>query len=160
MREDNRYLFLNKFLSIKGKLNDLGQKISEKKLVVFDYKVLVLIIISFLFFLLLVVFKVHGSSIASWNNYIPDGENASEKGLLFGSPKAIRSDEWLVSTPFALSQAESSPRFPLQNEALGEGNVPMLMNLPVEHASTIFRPQHWGYFFLRHRKRLLILLEF
>lgn len=129
---------------VKKSLNDLGSKISEDKLIKFDYKVILLILVSFLIFSLLVAFKIHGSSIPIWNQIIP-GDNPKD-GLILGTPKGTRSDEWDVGTPFVLSQAKSEPKFPLSNEALGGGNVPLLMNLPVKHTSTFFRPQHWGYF--------------
>ncbi|NIM46567.1 MAG: hypothetical protein GTN40_00185 [Candidatus Aenigmarchaeota archaeon] len=129
---------------IKQYLDDFGRKISEDKLIKFDYKVISLVLISFLTFSLLVVFRIHGSSIPIWNQIITDSH--PKDGLILGTPKGTRSDEWDVGTPFALSQARSDPKFPLSNETLGGGNVPLLTNIPARHISTLFRPQHWGYF--------------
>ncbi len=70
------------------------------------------------------------------------------KGLLLFQPQSIRTDEWLVWTPAALSQARQIPRFPIENPNLGAGRAPLLLNLPVAYYTTWFRPQLWGFFIL------------
>ncbi len=173
--------------SIKRGFDKTGEQITEDKLIKFDHRVLGLLFISFLLFVFLVIFKIHGSSIPYWNKIISDNATQSEDispeaksrlysilkdptsirsgdipvitsaisskfyskpGLIFGTPRPIRSDEWLVETPFILSQCNQHPAFPLKNESLGAGNTPLLMNLPVRHFSAIFRPQFWGFFTL------------
>ena len=47
------------------------------------------------------LFELSGSSIACMSSVL--GEE-NPQGVLFGIPRSIRSDEWLVFTPFAFSQ--------------------------------------------------------
>ena len=126
---------------IKNFLNNTGEKISEDKLIKFDYKVILLLISSVLLFFLLVFFKIHGSSIPIWNNLLFSEE--TERSLLLGTPKNIRSDEWCIYTPFILSQETKG--FPAVNESLGAGKTPLILNLPVYHYTLLFRPQYWGF---------------
>lgn len=121
---------------------------SEEHLIIFDKKVVALIFASLGLFFLMVAFKIHGSSLPIWNQLITQEGIGKKDDLIFGLPKGVRSDEWVVSTPFILSQALENPAYPLKNKTLGAANSPLLMNLPVRHISTLFRPQHWGFFFL------------
>lgn len=134
------------FFHYKKALNNIGERLSEDHLIKFDFRVLSLLLVSFIIFTLAVTFKIHGSSIPIWNQIVPG--NDINNGLLLGSPKGTRSDEWDVTTPYTLSQVKSNPQFPLHNDTLGAGSVPLLVNVPVKHFTTLFRPQHWGYFLL------------
>src|ERR1700736_2032873 len=102
-----------------------------------------------LFLLLLfcacVALKLNGSSIGAWDDELYE-TRPSSRGLLLFKPQHVRSDEWLVWTPAALSQARQTPPFPVRNPSLGAGCAPMLMNLPVAYYTTFFRPQLWGFF--------------
>lgn len=49
---------------------------------------------------LFVVFEITGSSVGMWCNYLGD----VDEEVLFGVSRAIRSDEWAVSTPMLYSQ--------------------------------------------------------
>ncbi|RJO62237.1 hypothetical protein C4544_00065 [candidate division WS5 bacterium] len=137
-------MFKHKVVDVKKKLNKLGQKISEEKLIKFDYKVILLILFLISSFFVMTLFKIHTSSIAYWNKIITDGNE--KEGVLLGSPKSIRSDEWLIQTPFILSQLNQENKYSIKNKGLGEGHVPLLMNLPTKHVSSLFRPQNWGFF--------------
>ena len=53
-------------------------------------------------FVLCVLMQLNGSSIGCWAQWLGTGD--AEQGLLFGLSRDIRSDEWAVSTPMALSQ--------------------------------------------------------
>jgi len=48
--------------------------------------------------------KVHYSSIPIWDSYVPYQDAFIKKSVVFGSPKAVRSDEWLVSAPALLGE--------------------------------------------------------
>lgn len=75
-----------------------------------------------------------------------------------GSPQPVRSDEWEVATPLALSQASHQPPFPVVNRNLGPDGQNMLVvgmtGLPVAHLSTLAKPATWGYFALDLRRAL------
>jgi hypothetical protein len=90
--------------------------------------------------------KVHGSSVGVWNRITPD--RRPDAGVLWGSPKTIRSDEWLVNTPAIVSQANSRPAFPTVNPRWGPAEVPLIFNWPTRHWSMLLRPQFWGFFIL------------
>ena len=80
-----------------------------------------------------------------WNQIVPDGSNP-KRGIISGQARAIRVDEYGVLTPYMLSQAKNG--FELQNEVMGDGNVPLVLGVPVKHFITLFRPHFWGYFLL------------
>ncbi|PYK98571.1 MAG: hypothetical protein DME32_13995, partial [Verrucomicrobia bacterium] len=86
--------------------------------------------------------KLNGSATALWRIYAD--RQAPTAGLIFGTPKAIRSDEWVGETPWILSQA--ARRFPVENPGVGDGVMPLLNNLPARHWTMLFRPQMWGFF--------------
>jgi hypothetical protein len=97
-------------------------------------------------FVLLVTFRMNGSSSTFWYYDLHELEEA--KGALIGSPKPTRSDEWMVWTPALLAQLHHRPAMPVENPSLGAGTSSLLMSLPVRHYTMLFRPQFWGFFFL------------
>ncbi len=125
-----------------------------------------------LLFLLLVAFGIHGSSTgitalywakeSAYTGYLFDppqnasGPEAKEmQSLLMANARDIRWDEYMVTTPLALSQLSHSPRFPVVNTNIGDGqNVLISHQVPVWHIATLARPQTWGYFFLGAQRGL------
>jgi hypothetical protein len=95
-------------------------------------------------FCLAVALELNGSSVGMWRDLLT--EPGVARGLIFSAPKRIRVDEWGVSTPSMLSQARQKPPFPIENSNLGAGRAPLIMNVPVAHYSTFFRPQFFGFF--------------
>ena len=88
------------------------------------------------------VAKLNGSATALWRSYAD--RRSPNVGLLLGTPKDIRSDEWVGETPWILSQA--ARRFAMENPGIGDGVMPLLNNLPARHWTMLFRPQMWGFF--------------
>ena len=104
-----------------------------------------IIIVGLIVFYLAASFaKLNGSSTALWQNLAD--QKPIKTGLIMGTPKDIRSDEWLVHTPWIWSQAHQDPAFPVTNRDVGNGVTPLLTNLPVRHWTILFRPQMWGFF--------------
>jgi len=131
----------------KENLSQFGSRISNKKLLVFDYRSVLLFMICIVTFFVLVAFKINYSSIKCWDDvFSKDPNNAAHREIIFGTSKSIRSDEYDVITPAMLSQAKQDPRFPAENKTIGVGKAPLLMSLPVNDVSTIFRPQNLGFF--------------
>ena len=89
---------------------------------------------------------LNGSSTALWR-YYADRE-MPDAGVLLGSPQEIRSDEWVLQTPWIFSQASRTPAFSPSNPNVGSDVTPLVTNLPVRHWSTLFRPQMWPFFLL------------
>jgi hypothetical protein len=112
----------------------------------FDRRVLGFLGLLLLILVLATIFKLHGSSIGTWNELL--SERRPDAGVLLGTPKIIRSDEWLFTTPAILSQARMRPPFPITNAGWGPAQVPLINNLPARHWSMLVRPQFWGFFIL------------
>lgn len=106
-----------------------------------------------LIFILVVILKLSGSSIGMWDVYVPDASSA-DNGVLLGVNRPIRSDEWCIFTPMALSQYHSG--FNVKNSILrgGETDVFMIYGQPVRDWSIIFRPFQIGYLFMDPGKGL------
>lgn len=131
-----------------GQILDLiGCKLSEEHLIRFDRRVLVLLLIFASLLGFATVFRLHGSSIGLWNHIITDNSIVPRNNILWGSPKGIRADEWMVMTPFIISQVAHG--FPVENRNLGYGKTPLLTScsgLPVFHYTALFKPQSWPFF--------------
>ncbi len=118
---------------------------SPADLIRFDKKVWIYIgICTFLFFLFISL-KWHNASIGNWNFFAND-DGDPQRGILAGTPRPIRSDEWQVYSGFILSQHANN--FPVTNEGLGAGATPLVFNLPTHHIASIVKPAFWGYYFL------------
>src|SRR5436309_11056027 len=66
-----------------------------------------------LLLVLATLFKLHGSSIAMWNGLIPN--RPLDSGVLWGTPRWIRMDEWGFSTTAVINHARLRPAFPVVN---------------------------------------------
>lgn len=85
---------------------------------------------------------VNGSSSGALFKYLYGTD--PDPRLLLGTPRAVRSDEWLVTTPVLLSQAAQG--FPRINDALATGvDVSLVYDVPYADWSVLLRPQHWGF---------------
>jgi hypothetical protein len=95
-------------------------------------------------FAILVGLRLHGFSLAAWHEVL-DASPAPE--VLLGAPRGLRTDDWWVHLPLALSQAHQDPAFPLVNRDVGLGQSALVpLSLPVAHPVTLLRPELWGFF--------------
>lgn len=101
-------------------------------------------------FAILVAAGINGSSIGM---LYAQGENVSappavdDPDLLLGQPRPIRSDEWSISTPLAVSQTVQS--FPAQPWiGLTRTNPAFFSGIPTLDAALVAKPQSWGYLLL------------
>lgn len=102
-----------------------------------------------IFLLILVVaLNLNGSSIGVWDNIVSQRDDGKVSDVIFGENREVRSDEWMVQTPFYLSQAETD--YPVVNPDYGMGGQNMILayNAPVKDISVIGKPFNWGFFFL------------
>ncbi|WP_461052172.1 DUF7657 domain-containing protein [Spirosoma arcticum] len=113
------------------------------ELIRFDKRVKWFIGICIGLFILLTLAKINYSSIGMWNTVIPDGADA-KRGIVLGTPKQIRMDEWAILAPFMLSQAHQG--FPLENPAIGGEKVALVGYFPINHFISFFRPDYWGFY--------------
>ncbi|WP_229311813.1 DUF7657 domain-containing protein [Larkinella rosea] len=93
-------------------------------------------------FVLFTLAKIHPISLSVWNQLLPDGSDA-KRGLISGTPRTIRMDDYAVGTPWILSQVNRD--FPVENETIGGEKAPIL-TVPTRHFSALFRPELWGFF--------------
>ena len=117
---------------------------SFSELIHFDKKVKITLFIFVATFLLFVLLKWHFISLPIWNTMLPDGSPPT-RGLIAGTPRSIRMDDYAVATPMLLSNINRG--FPAENESLG-GLKSALLTTPSKHVINIFRSSYWGYFFL------------
>lgn len=77
---------------------------------------------------------------------------------IMGHDQPIRSDEWLVQTPFAIAQYNHQPRFPVVNKNVGEDGQNMMVtsmtSVPIAHITALAKPATWGFFLFDLRRAL------
>ena len=108
------------------------------------------IIIGIILVIILTALELSGSSLGMWSSYLGEPND----GLLAGIPRSIRSDEFLVFTPFAFSQEYIG--YPAVSSLLrgASTDVTMIYAQPCWAFSTLFRPFLWGYLLLGSAKGL------
>ena len=82
--------------------------------------------------------RVSGSSIGLYGTDYGAGED--ESGVLVGPPRPIRSDEWLVRTPWVFRQVERDFADSVPG-ALGRHDADLLYDLPTRGWEVVLRPQ-------------------
>lgn len=120
---------------------------------IFDFLYNNRFIIALAVFIFCVIFELNGSSIGMWTEYLGGEETEN----ILGVSRAIRSDEWAVSTPMMLSQYyNASGKFPYFNDTVRGTLTDMFMvyGQPVKDIAMIFKPFYWGYLFLSAGKGL------
>ena len=93
-------------------------------------------------FIILLAFSISFSSIGIWQSQLGGGNG---DGLLFGIPRAIRSDEYNVTTLFNISQ-EHCGYNAISAILRGDStDTRLVYNLASWSIPTLFRPLLWGY---------------
>ncbi|MGX7119341.1 DUF7657 domain-containing protein [Enterococcus rotai] len=127
-----------------------SQENSMKKRILksLDWLIKARFIVALIIFILMLLFKIHGSSINLWDQYVSDYKEGADSGLVVGTPRQIRSDEWLVQTPYSLSQTQTG--FKAHNEVITLNGQDMVVgyNSPAFAFATIAKPFTWGYVLL------------
>lgn len=106
-------------------------------------------------FVLCIVFEISGSSIAYYGEHL--GTDISQRGILFGTCRGERADEWATYIPMALSQYENyTGAFPYYSDIIrGTATDTFIVyGQPVADIAIIFRPFQWGYLFLNPARGL------
>ncbi len=81
--------------------------------------------------------------LKNWISFTP-----REDGTLIGVPRMIRTDEWLVQTPFYISQSKTGNHLVNKKYGLSGQNMVVAYNAPVKDISVIGKPFNWGFLFL------------
>lgn len=98
--------------------------------------------------ILLVAANISGTSITMLAHYLP---NSQVEGLLLGTPRSIRSDEWGVQTLQMLSQFSDKDNILQLYSTVSRGgqtDMSVFYQAPMWDISQIFRPFQWGFLFL------------
>lgn len=108
-----------------------------------------------LVFVLCVAFEISGSSIGMWRYCV--GSDMPSTGDIVGKARSIRGDEWVVYTPFAISQENNKPESYqyISNTIRGDKtDVFIVYGQPVKDISMVFRPFQIGYLLFGSAKGL------
>ena len=98
-----------------------------------------------IFFIICVIFEIHGSSIEIYSEIFHHPEFSD---ILLGKYRFIRSDEWMVFTPFAFSQYFTN--FSMISDVVRGTATNMFLTYgqAVWDIAMIYRPAQIGYLFL------------
>ena len=110
-------------------------------------------VLSFLLLIMLVSFKISGSSMGCWKLFLGDGES----GIRLGEPRVWRSDEWGTLTPLCFRQQYNTHgSYNRYSQTLGSiltDNM-LVYGQPSWDILTLFRPFYWGYLFFGSERGL------
>lgn len=128
---------------IKEFLKNISKIASDQGTIVFKPASMGILIGTVILAALFVSLKLHQSSIGMWN------ETQEPIGTLIpikiGEPKGIRSDEWMVQTPWMLNQAHRG--FKKQNTNIGGIDSAFVASTPTLTWTIVLQPKFWGFFF-------------
>lgn len=96
------------------------------------------------FILIFTALEIHGSSISIYADILAHPELSD---IILGKYRPIRSDEWIVFTPFAFSQYFTNFSFVSDIVRAELTNMFMTYGQAVWHPAIIFRPAQIGYLF-------------
>lgn len=96
-------------------------------------------------FLFCLLFHLHGSSIGFYNEIILEQTNEKQVSKILGDARLIRSDEWIVQTPYFFSQDYNNYALESHQMSLSGQNMTIAYNAPVLNLTSIVKPQTWGY---------------
>ena len=109
-----------------------------------NYKFFIYPLLIIFLVLLLSVFKINGSSVEIFRGAVFD-TSERDPNSLFGRPRAIRSDQYMITIPMIASQD-------INNEAtintdMGEGTNLITQNIPSRNIFALFRPTFFTFYF-------------
>jgi hypothetical protein len=98
--------------------------------------------------IVLTALRLSGTSVGM---YVTVGaytsQSQSNPALLAGTPRMLRWDEWVVNTPYIVSQSKLGyPRY--SPSAVGGQDLAVIGAVPNRHWSTVFKPYDWPFFML------------
>lgn len=92
---------------------------------------------------LLTLLQLSGSSIGTYHSLFYGSEK--DHDLVFGEPRSIRSDEWLVNSQMIIAQKNNN--FKRFNDNIGNGqDMSLLVDAPYKEWSVIFKPHLLAFF--------------
>ncbi len=118
--------------AIADKLKQYFQKNNTKKALKHPFVVAVIAI-----YFVFILFAINGSSLGVYSGD-PSDRISTER---IGTPKPIRSDEWLVNTQLTVAQQKAG--YPRYNNNVSSGqDMSVVLDVPYKGWSTLFKPQN------------------
>lgn len=108
---------------------------------IIKYRYLFLVIV----FAFCVILKLHGSSIGIYEKIIVNRLYPARQTELLGKSRTIRSDEWVVHTPYYFSQYYNNYNKYSHKMSYSGQNMILGYNAPVKDITLIGKPFTWGY---------------
>lgn len=105
-------------------------------------------VVALLIFALLVAFKIHGSSIAEYNKMFEKTAEYNAESIILGESRPVRSDEWLVHTPYYMSQTYNDFEKDSNMMSLDGQDMIISTDAPVKNLLAVAKPFTWGYMLL------------
>lgn len=97
-----------------------------------------------LFVIILTAAKISGTSIGMYQSYLY-GDGSKDSNLIFGHPRAIRSDEWLVTSQLTIAQT-TNEYSQTNSNFVEDKNMSILSDVPYLDWSILFKAQNLGFF--------------
>jgi hypothetical protein len=95
-------------------------------------------------FLILTTLRISGTSVGVYPKMLY-GQEVKDPDLLYGTPRTIRSDEWLGTTQIIVSQSKEG--YPRISKNLGTGrDLILTTEIPFRHWTLAFKPHMWSFF--------------
>lgn len=135
-------------ISMKGKIVSVWKKVFENIKRAVNFCIKWRYLIALIIFIICVIFKVHGSSINEYNKMFDNYEQYASETILLGESRTIRSDEWVVHTPYYMSQTYNNYEKDSNMMSLEGQDMIVGYNAPVADISLIAKPFTWGYVLL------------
>lgn len=111
-------------------------------------------LIALVAFVICVGLNIHGSSINEYNKMFSNYNEYSKGSIIVGTSRPIRSDEWLVHTPYYMSQTYNSFNKTSNMMSLGGQDMIVGYNAPVLDITLLAKPFTWGYVLLGNERGL------
>lgn len=102
-------------------------------------------LIALVVFIICVLCKVHGSSINEYNRMFEKYDEYASESIVLGESRAIRSDEWMVHTPYYVSQSYNNYGKTSNMMSMEGQDMIVGYNAPVADITLIAKPFTWGY---------------
>ncbi len=134
--------------NIKVKLDSVLNYIDKIGNWLYKYRYYIAVII----FILCILFEISGSSIGIWKEF--GMTDVEDDGVIFGTSRSIRSDEWAVLTPMIFSQQFDGFNYFSDLIRADSTDVFIVYGSPVLNLMQIFRPFLIGFLFLGISKGL------
>lgn len=104
--------------------------------------------IAILVFIICLLFKLHMSSIGCYHYLFKNQATKVEATTILGMSRSIRSDEYMVHTPYYFSQYYNDYKKISKQMSLSGQDMIIGYNSPVKDISLLAKPLTWGYVLL------------